>query len=119
MKAVPVKIVQGIGPVSSDIRECTHILLHIPSRKFPECFPVILSGTRAGTGCWTWNGDTEKPTIKPSVLTQNHDGSFRCHSWVNDGQAKFLSDCSHGMAGNTVELLDVELPQPPEQGDGV
>ena len=110
MKAAPVKIVKGIGPVSCEVSECTHVLIHIPSRTFPECFPVILSGKRAGTGSWTWNGDTEKPTIRPSVLTRNHDETFRCHSWVNNGQAVFLADCSHDMAGKTVELLEVIPP---------
>ena len=115
MKAVPVKIVQGTGPVSCGVDECTHAMIHIPSRTFPECFPVILKGKQAGTGCWTWNGDTEKPTLRPSVLTRNHDESFRCHSWVNDGLAQFLGDCSHSMAGQTVDLLNVE---PPQEGSG-
>ncbi|WP_407658073.1 DUF6527 family protein [Marinobacter alexandrii] len=86
-------------------------MLHIPSRTYPEVFPVILKGSRAGTNCWTWNGDTNKPTIKPSVLTRNHNETFRCHSWVNDGQAIFLTDCSHDMAGQTVDLLDVTPPE--------
>lgn len=110
MKAAPVKIVKGIGPVSCEIDQCTHVMIHIPSRTYPEVFPVILKGSRSGTGCWTWNGDTERPTIKPSVLTRNHDETFRCHSWVNDGQAVFLSDCSHAMANSTVDLLDVDPP---------
>ena len=116
MKAVPVKIVQGTGPVSCGVDECTHAMIHIPSRTYPEVFPVILKGKREGTGCWTWNGDTEKPTLRPSVLTRNHDETFRCHSWVNDGQAKFLSDCSHDMAGKTVDLLDVETPSDKQEG---
>lgn len=107
-KAIPVKIVQGIGPVFCEISECTHVILHIPSRTLPEVFPVLLSGTGAGTGGWTWNGDTEKPTISPSILTRNHDETFRCHSWINNGQARFLADSTHDLAGKTVELLDVD-----------
>jgi len=110
MKAVPVRIVQTVGPVACAINECTHVMIHIPSRTYPEVFPVILKGSRDKTGCWTWNGDTDKPTLRPSVLTQNHDTTFRCHSWVNDGQAKFLSDCTHKMVNQTVDLLDVTPP---------
>ena len=111
MKAAPVKIVQGVGPVACEITDCTHVMIHIPSRTFPEVFPVILKGKRDGTGCWTWNGDTEKPTLRPSVLTTASHTGFRCHCWVNDGVAKFLSDCSHDMANTEVSLLDVTPPQ--------
>lgn len=115
MKAVPVTIVEGIGPVQSSVEECSHVMIHIPSRTYPEVFPVILRGSRSGTGCWTWNGDTESPTIRPSVLTQNHSGTFRCHSWVNDGKARFLDDCSHDMKNTEVDLLEVAPPD--NQGD--
>lgn len=111
MKAVPVKIVQGVGPVSCEASECTHVMVHIPSRTFPEVLPVILRGTRGGTGCWTWNGDTEKPTLRPSILTTAIHKGFRCHCWVNEGVAKFLSDCSHQMVNSEITLLDVTLPE--------
>ncbi|RYD61732.1 MAG: hypothetical protein EOP84_35380 [Verrucomicrobiaceae bacterium] len=65
-----------------------------------------MNGTREGTGNWTWNGDTEKPTLKPSVLTWN--GTERCHTWITDGQAIFLDDCSHEFAGQTLDLLEVQ-----------
>jgi hypothetical protein len=68
---------------------------------------VITHGTREGTGCWTWNGSIDAPTLRPSVLTTGHD--FRCHSWINDGKVQFLSDCSHEYAGSTLDLLKVEL----------
>ena len=32
----------------------------------------------------------------------------RCHSYVKDGQIQFLNDCSHVLAGQTVDLP--ELP---------
>lgn len=64
---------------------------------------------------WTFNGDTEKPTLHPSVVvTYNGEDAdqegcqpSRCHSWVRDGQIEFLSDCTHALAGQTVELPDV------------
>jgi len=30
--------------------------------------PVQIKGTREGTGNWTWNGDVDYPTLKPSLL---------------------------------------------------
>lgn len=105
MKAKPVKLVYGEGYFDCPIEEATHVELKMPGPLPYRVLPVIIKGTREGTGCWTWNGDTEKPTLRPSILTQNH--LHRCHTWVNDGQAQFLDDCSHDLAGTTVELLDV------------
>lgn len=76
---------------------------------------------------WTWNGSLEKPTLSPSILTRSGhyvEGShgcwcnyytthpeeevvfkcYRCHSFIRDGNIEFLSDCSHKLAGKTVEL---------------
>lgn len=106
MKAKPVKNVIGKGYVECLVNEATHVMLNIPGPTGILTLPVILHGTRKGTGCWTWNGSTDKPTLRPSVLTTGHN--FRCHSWINDGQAQFLPDCSHDFAGKTLELLNVE-----------
>jgi len=83
---------------------------------------------------WAWNGDMDKPTFTPSILVtgrkftpkgradyeawyaagcpKNEDGSLhefegaesRCHSFITNGQIQFLSDCTHGLAGQTVPL---------------
>lgn len=66
---------------------------------------------------WTFNGDFEKPTISPSLLVHPHgvlndDGSVsqtpRCHSYVRDGRIEYLGDCTHALAGKTVELPEFE-----------
>lgn len=106
MKVKPVKLVAGEGYIECPIVEATHVTLNIPGPTGKLTLPVITHGTRDGTGCWTWNGSVDVPTLRPSVLTTNHN--FRCHSWINDGQAKFLSDCSHEYANMTIDLLDVE-----------
>ncbi len=66
-----------------------------------------------GVNPWTWNGDRERPTLSPSVLVTCEYGDdtppLRCHSFVADGQIQFLGDCSHALAGQTVELP--ELPE--------
>jgi hypothetical protein len=64
--------------------------------------------------CWQFNKDFENPTIKPSVLVQrqghngNHNTLNRCHSFITDGKIEFLSDCTHELAGKTVELPNVD-----------
>lgn len=113
MKAKPMRRVQGAGYVECEAHEATHLTLRIPGPTGLLTLPVLQSNaTRAGTGCWTWNGSTHAPTLRPSILTQ-FDGAtrqWRCHSWVTDGAAQFLADCSHDMANTTVPLLDVDDP---------
>lgn len=105
MKALPVRLEYGLGYIPCGAKEATHVTLNIPGPTGLLTLPVIQNGTRAGTGCWTWNGDTEAPTLRPSVLTEGHN--FRCHSWINDGCAQFLADCSHELRNTTSPLGDV------------
>jgi hypothetical protein len=72
--------------------------------------PVITKGTRKGTNAWTWNGSLEKPTIRPSVRTNYHNGKemTEIHYWLNDGICDCLSDCKDGNKGKKIELLEFE-----------
>lgn len=115
---MPVKLVSGEGYVPCSADEATHVTLIIPGPSGRITLPVIQHGTRAGTGCWTWNGSTEAPTLRPSVLTTGRNflggeptdkanwPEFRCHTWINDGKAQFLDDCSHEHRGKTLDLLE-------------
>jgi hypothetical protein len=60
---------------------------------------------------WTFNGNRVLPTIRPSILTNHISGSVgpRCHSFVTDGRIEFLSDSTHALAGQTVELPPWEV----------
>lgn len=68
-----------------------------------------------GKPCWKFNGDLDAPTITPSINASwsREDGPAvkRCHSFVEAGSIRFLPDCTHGLAGQTVslpELLEAE-----------
>lgn len=76
---------------------------------------------------WGWNGSLERPTFTPSVLvraryaeppvTPDNIEQWKrepweqrtvdrvCHSFVTDGRIQFLGDCTHALAGQTVDLL--------------
>ena len=74
---------------------------------------------------WQFNGDLERPTFKPSLLVtyrhpkgysnenpapMGYDGEYveeRCHSYITDGRIQFLGDCTHALAGQTVDLPEV------------
>lgn len=86
---------------------------------------------------WQFNGDADRPTLTPSILSRGgccyepewHQQERRrpdpeecdkgnpdadgismchvCHSFVRDGRIEFLSDCTHALAGQTVDLPEV------------
>ena len=57
---------------------------------------------------WSWNGDAEKPTINPSVLTDDGMGNIS-HLFIREGKIIYLSDCTHELKGKTVDMLDCEV----------
>ncbi len=71
--------------------------------------------TKHRPSAWSWNGSMDKPTFAPSLLvtwqaTSNGEPTKReltCHSFIRDGFIEFLNDCTHPLAGKTVELPEV------------
>jgi hypothetical protein len=84
---------------------------------------------------WGFNGSLDAPTFTPSIkATTGHycknppvpgncacDFQERfpdedpwkwpcgiCHSYVRDGRIEFLPDCTHALAGQTVDLPDID-----------
>lgn len=110
MKARAVKLVYGVGYIPCAVEEATHVKIRIPGPTGHLHLPMITSGTRAGTDCWSWNGSEDSPTLRPSILStsRDEDGPFRCHTWVTDGKAIFLDDCTHEYKGKTLDLLEVD-----------
>jgi Family of unknown function (DUF6527) len=72
--------------------------------------PYIRPHKSPSGASWEFNGNSEKPTFSPSILVriERTDGSKTaiCHSFVTDGKIKFLNDCTHALAGQTVEIPD-------------
>lgn len=57
---------------------------------------------------WNITGTDDKPTVSPSILvTYNGEPPSRCHSFIREGRIEYLSDCTHALAGKTVDLPDV------------
>lgn len=85
----------------------------------PGCneFHVIATKVPQANGAvWKFNGDMDKPTFNPSLLIktgkyacpgyEDPPGivSVICHSFIKDGKIQFLSDCTHSLKNQTVEL---------------
>lgn len=71
---------------------------YCPGCKCTHMIPV------EGPKAWEFDGNMDKPTFKPSILTWG-DG-WRCHSFIRNGQWQFLGDCTHELAGKTVDMVD-------------
>lgn len=81
-----------------------HLVFHCPG-----CNEVHVIDAR-----WTFNGNLDKPTISPSLLVRySYAGENRvCHSFIADGMIEYLSDCTHELAGEKVEISDFETLHP-------
>lgn len=96
---------------------------------------VTLNGERNVCGAsWGWNGSRSRPTFTPSILMRSghyaegranpercwctfnaehpdNPSGFKCevcHSFVRDGRIEFLTDCTHALAGQTVDLPEFD-----------
>lgn len=103
----------------------------------PGCNQAHWIAVGEGSGPrWGYNGNPDAPTFTPSVLLRSghyvpgqegkdcwctfeertgRKADFKCsvcHSFVTDGRIQFLSDCTHALAGQTVDLPD--QPDRPE-----
>lgn len=95
----------------------------------PGCKEYHIVNVGDGSPSWSFDGDYDKPTLQPSVLTrsghyvphwsgkqcwctynkENPDDPVKyectqCHLFLQAGMLQFLSDCSHEFAGKTVAL---------------
>jgi hypothetical protein len=55
---------------------------------------------------WEFNGDMDNPTFRPSLLNRGPfpEGERVCHLFVTNGKIQYLSDCTHELAGKTLEM---------------
>jgi hypothetical protein len=113
-----------------DNAEATEYCFRCPGCGDVHSVRTAIPPLRPGVGgVWQWNGSIDKPTFSPSLLVTSghycagHQGDncwcsynrehpdnpapfacYRCHSYVKDGAIEFLGDCSHTLAGQTVEI---------------
>lgn len=104
------------------------------SFKCPGCgdeHRITTQSRNAWGARWSFNGNTDAPTFSPSLhFKSGHfvpgeekkvcgwckdypdlKVCYCCHSFVRDGKIQFLNDCSHHLAGHTVDLPATELGQ--------
>ena len=108
MKAMPV-IRIDTNWVACLKKDATHLVMHFPFEDKilkERILPIQIKGSRKDTNYWSWNGDIDKPTLKPSIKTKYNN--IICHSFVNDGIIEFLNDCTHEMKDRKLPLLEIK-----------
>lgn len=92
-------------------QESGYTMFRCPACKTPHALSIAPGG-------WGFNGDGDRPTFTPSVLVthaavpgagpgfEEYLTTRACHSFVTDGRIQFLADCTHALAGQTVDLPD-------------
>ena len=61
---------------------------------------------------WSLSGSLDNPTIFPSicVTTKWSVPCFKdkvCHLFIRNGKIEYLPDCTHELAGKTVDMVDI------------
>lgn len=116
----------ALVPINARLRQASGSIFF----KCPGCRSVHGVRVAAGANDWTYNGDPDAPTFAPSLLVQREQGEPPvtpenldewkrnpwpqtkvrkvCHSFITDGRIQFLTDCTHDLAGQTVEIPNWE-----------
>ena len=81
-----------------------YAVMYMPA--YDNLIIIQIEGSEGPT--WHWNGDVYKPTFSPSILSRLVVGkerrNIRNHVFVRGGMIQFLDDCSHQLAGQTINL---------------
>ena len=101
-------------PGCASVREGAGSWVVLPVKWTPEGYERSQSINEGR--CWGFDGNLDSPTLTPSVLQQWNQWQGEgvpakrhvCHSFVRAGRIEFLGDCTHSLAGQTVDLPEIE-----------
>jgi len=88
--------------------ELEYVTWHCPGCESGHGVPVNGHSSKRN---WSWNGSLDSPTLNPSVLVNVGGGNPTvpiCHCFIRDGKIQFLADCTHKLAGHTVDVPEWE-----------
>jgi hypothetical protein len=98
-------------PAKGKLHELAENLLsfHCPGCKYGHAVAVngrTMPGSDGKPNSWGWNQSYEKPTFTPSLLInkKKQGGYPLCHTIITDGRIQFLADCTHELAGKTIDM---------------
>lgn len=74
-------------------------------------------GHRINLETWKQTGTDDCPTFTPSILARTGSREqpdklvYTCHHFIKDGKIEYLSDCTHSLAGKTVDMAHYDEVQ--------
>lgn len=84
-----------------------------------ECHAIHVDTPNSSGARWTFDGNADAPTFSPSINIrsgrfvdmyyvdeEDPPESAICHYFLHAGRLEFLGDCTHALAGQTVDLPD-------------
>ncbi|HSY50385.1 MAG TPA: DUF6527 family protein [Thermoanaerobaculia bacterium] len=108
-----------------------HVAFHCPGCKSAHMVRISMfdrpEAKTEDLAGWYFNGNFNVPEFSPSVLVTGTEmitdeerdivmsggtitpRPLRCHSFVTNGRIQFLGDCTHALAGQTVDLPDWQV----------
>jgi len=86
-------------PINSTGGELIGYAIYCPACKKPHFF---------FKDKWSFNGDVDAPTFTPSMLLHPSRFQKRCHSFVEKGRIRYLTDCGHELRGQVIDLPDFD-----------
>jgi Family of unknown function (DUF6527) len=70
--------------IVNDANQYTHIIIHLPIDDPMACITALPILENADNhAMWRWDGNTESPTLKPSIL---HHSTPEWHGYMDEGQ---------------------------------
>ena len=98
-----------IKPVNDYKDEPLGYAFYCPGCKWAHMFYI------SGPTIWKFDGNLESPTFTPSLLNRapNHANPAQrvCHLFLTAGKLHFCGDCTHSLAGQTVDLPEYPYDQ--------
>jgi hypothetical protein len=79
----------------------TRLIFFCPACGWRHAVPV--TGPRA----WGFNGNTDSPTLSPSVKVEGPKPGAVCHFDLINGVLKFHNDCTQGFSERNVPLQPI------------
>jgi hypothetical protein len=95
-----------LKPAVNDAGAVVGYVFHCPGCEHGHIYYV------SGPMVWSFNGDLASPSFTPSLLNtcKPHPDpkQRRCHLFLTAGKLHFCRDCSHDLAGQVVDLPDMD-----------
>jgi len=101
------KLVTGGGP-----EKTPKLLWHLADGKYIFYCPGCKCHHWFTSPRWIFNGDYNKPSVTPNIITNPQDARQRCDLQIIEGRLRYLTDSFHYLSGISVDMTDLtELEQ--------